>query len=73
MRRQAPTKEFIPVPPDDSTCACNECNYMRLITLQKVYNTLRYEWPTVSVPADVAEQALKPITRMLEISKTLGL
>ena len=73
MRRQAPTKEFIPVPPDDSTCACNECNYMRLITLQKVYNTLRYEWPTVSVPADVAEQALKPITRMLEISKKLGL
>lgn len=73
MRRQAPTKEFIPVPPDDSTCACNECNYMRLITLQKVFNTLRYEWPTVSVPADVAEQALKPITRMLEISKKLGL
>lgn len=73
MRRQAPTKEFIPVPPDDSACACNECNYMRLITLQKVFNTLRYEWPTVSVPADVAEQALKPITRMLEISKKLGL
>ncbi len=73
MQRQAPDKRFIPVPPEDSSCGCNECNYMRLITLQKVYNSLRYEWPTVSVPQDVAENAVKPIRRMLEISEHLGL
>ncbi|MDO4930554.1 MAG: quinolinate synthase NadA [Bacteroidales bacterium] len=73
MQRQAPQKTFIPVPPDDSTCGCNECNFMRLITLAKVYNSLRYEWPTVHVPADVAQNAVKPIRRMLEISKQLGL
>lgn len=73
MRRLAPQKTFIPVPPDDSTCGCNECNYMRLITLPKVYNTLRYEWPTVHVPTDVAEAAVRPIRRMLDISKQLGL
>jgi len=73
MQRQAPQKRFIPVPPDDSTCGCNECNFMRLITLPKVYNTLLHEWPTVSVPADVAAAAVRPIQRMLDISKQLGL
>lgn len=73
MRKQAPEKRFIPVPPDDSTCNCNECNFMRLITLQKVYNSLRYEWPTVYVSEDVAEAAIKPIQRMLDISAKLGL
>lgn len=69
MQQQAPDKTFVPVPPEDSTCGCNECNYMRLITLAKVYNTLRYEWPTVEVPADIAARAIKPIERMLELSK----
>lgn len=73
MQKQAPEKRFIPVPPDDSTCNCNECNFMRLITLQKVYNSLRYEWPTVHVSKDVAEAAIKPIQRMLDISAKLGL
>lgn len=73
MQKQAPEKRFIPVPPDDSTCNCNECNFMRLITLQKVYNSLRYEWPTVYVSEDVAEAAIKPIQRMLDISAKLGL
>jgi quinolinate synthase len=73
MQRQAPQKRFIPVPPDDSTCACNECSFMRLITLQKVYQSLRYEWPTVSVPQEVAEAAIRPIQRMLDISQKLGL
>lgn len=73
MQRQAPDKTFIPVPPDDSTCGCNECNFMRLITLQKVYNSLRYEWATVSVPEDVATAAIRPIQRMLDISQRLGL
>ncbi|MGN1354892.1 MAG: quinolinate synthase NadA [Alloprevotella sp.] len=73
MQKQAPGKTFIPVPPDDSTCGCNECNFMRLITLAKVYNTLRYEWPEVSVDPDVAKAAIRPIERMLDISKQLGL
>ena len=73
MQKQAPGKTFIPVPPDDSTCGCNECNFMRLITPAKVYNTLRYEWPEVSVDPEVAQAAIRPIERMLDISKQLGL
>lgn len=72
MRRRAPGKRFIPVPPDDG-CACNECAYMRLVTLEKLYNTLLHEWPEVTVPPAVAEAAVKPIRRMLEISERLGL
>ena len=73
MQKQAPDKTFIPVPPDDSTCGCNECNFMRLITLAKVYNTLHYEWPEVQVDPEVAKAAIRPIERMLDISKQLGL
>lgn len=73
MQKSAPNKTFIPVPPADSSCACNECNYMRLITLQKLYNCLKYEWPTIEVDAEVAEKAVRPINRMLEISEKLGL
>ena len=69
MQEAAPEKTFIPAPPDDSTCACNECNYMKLITLQKLYNCLKYEWPTVEVDAEVAKKAVRPIKRMLEISE----
>lgn len=69
MQKRCPEKTFIPVPPDDSTCACNECNYMRLCTLEKVYNCLRYEWPEIEVPAEVARKAVRPIERMLELSK----
>ena len=73
MRKQCPEKNFIPVPPEDGTCACNECNYMRLNTLEKLYNTLKYEWPEVTVDSEVAKEAVKPIQRMLEISAKLGL
>lgn len=69
MQKSCPAKRFIPVPPEDATCGCNECNYMRLCTLEKVYNTLRYEWPDVEVPADIARDAVKPIERMLELSE----
>ncbi len=73
MQRQAPHKQFIPVPPDDgetpsASCGCNECAYMRLNTLQKLYNTLLYEWPEVHVDPEVIEQARKPIDEMLRIS-----
>ena len=73
MQRLAPHKTFIPAPPDDSTCACNECNYMKLITLNKLYNCLKYEWPYIELQPEVALKAIKPIERMLEISKQLGL
>lgn len=73
MRKKCPGKNFIPAPPDDSTCACNECSFMRLNTLEKLYNTLKYEWPEVNVSPEVASKAIKPIKRMLEISAKLGL
>lgn len=73
MQKSAPQKTFIPAPPDDSTCACNECSYMKLITMRKLYNCLKYEWPTVEVDPEIAKKAIQPIHRMLEISKQLGL
>ena len=73
MRRNCPDKNFIPAPPEDSTCACNECNFMKLNTLQKMYLALKYEWPEVTVEPSVAEKAILPIKRMLEISARLGL
>ncbi|CCY90656.1 quinolinate synthase A [Bacteroides sp. CAG:1076] len=73
MRKKCPNKNFIPAPPEDSTCACNECNFMRLNTLEKLYNTLKYEWPEVKVDNEIAEKAVRPIKKMLEISAKLGL
>lgn len=73
MRKRCPDKTFIPAAPNDSTCACNDCAYMKLNTLEKLYNCLKYEQPEVHVDADVAERGRKPIERMLEISATLGL
>ncbi len=73
MQQSSPDKTFIPVPPDDPGCACNECQYMRLNTLQKAYNALLNESPEVTVPAHIAERAVRPIMRMLEISRKLGL
>ena len=69
MQQACPDKVFLPAPPDDSTCACNECNYMKLITMEKLYNCLRYEWPEVKVDKQTSEQAVKCINRMLELSK----
>ncbi|MBR3514148.1 MAG: quinolinate synthase NadA [Bacteroidaceae bacterium] len=73
MQQACPQKTFIPAPPDDSTCACNECNYMKLINLRKLYNCLKYEWPQIEVEEKVAQQAVKSINRMLEISERLGI
>ena len=73
MRKNCPNKTFIPAPPADSTCACNECNYMRLNTMNKLYNTLKYELPEVTVDSEIAAKAILPIERMLEISAQLGL
>lgn len=77
MQKQAPDKTFIPVPPEVSesgkTCACNECAFMRLNTLQKVYNTLLYELPEIEVDLAIIDRARQSIDRMLEISARLGL
>ena len=68
MQKKNPDKEFIPVPPNDSTCACNECNFMRLNTLEKLYNCLKNESPEILVDEGVRIKAVKPILRMLEMS-----
>lgn len=73
MRKQSPDKEFIPAPPTDSTCACNECNFMRLNTMKKLYNCLKYEFPEIIVDKDIREKAVRPIQKMLEISERLGM
>lgn len=67
MRKDCPEKTFIPAPPDDaSTCGCNDCSYMKLNTLDKLYRCLRDETPEVTVDETLAEAALRPIERMLE-------
>lgn len=72
LQRTCPDKTFYPVPPEVSEggigCSCNECEFMKLNTLQKIYNTLRYEWPSIEIDADIQKQALKPIERMLSLS-----
>lgn len=72
MTHNCPGKTFIPVPPEISEggvgCSCNECDYMKMNTMLKIYNTLKYEWPTVEVEESIAREAVKPIERMLELS-----
>ena len=72
MQRTCPDKEFIPVPPEISEsgleCSCNECQYMKMNSLLKIYNALKYGWPSVEVDPKIAKKAVKPINRMLELS-----
>lgn len=68
MQLKCPEKTFIPAPPDDAVCACNECAYMKQNTLQKLLDCLRDETPEIIVDADVAEKARRPIERMLALS-----
>ena len=73
MRKRSPEKEFIPAPPEASARACNECEYMRMNTMEKLYNCLRFEMPEIYVDETVRQKAIRPIRRMLEISEKLGL
>lgn len=74
MKKGAPHKTFIPAPTcNEGTCRCNDCEYMKLITLHKLYNCLKHEQPTIEVPPAVAAKAVHSITRMLDISAQLGL
>lgn len=72
MQKASPHKTFIPAPPNNA-CACNDCPHMKLNTLEKLYNCLKYESPEILLPEDVIFRAQRPIERMLEISASLGL
>ncbi len=69
MRRECPSKTFLAAPAEDSECQCNECDYMKLNTLAKVAAALRDEQPEILVDPEGAARAVKPIERMLELSK----
>ena len=69
MMKSCPDKTFIPAPPADSTCACNDCSFMKLNTMEKLYKCLLDEAPEVKVDPEVARKARRPIDRMLELSK----
>ncbi|WP_370408612.1 quinolinate synthase NadA [Tenacibaculum dicentrarchi] len=70
MKQEVPTAELIPAPvKEDTTCACSECAYMKVNTMQKLYNCLVTESPTIEVNKTIRERALIPIQRMLDISK----
>jgi quinolinate synthase len=73
MKLKSPDKVFLPAPPNDSTCACNDCEFMRLNTMDKLYNALKYNWPAIEIQEDIRLKAVKPIERMLSLSKSLGL
>lgn len=67
MQKDAPHKSFIPAPPENN-CNCNECPYMRLNTLEKVYLALKNRTPNIEIPPSIQQKALQPIQRMLEMS-----
>lgn len=72
MKKDAPDKILIPAPPDNS-CACNDCPYMKLNTLEKLYTCMKYELPEITMEETLRLQAKKSIDKMLEISAKLGL
>lgn len=72
MQQDAPQKTFIPAPPDNS-CACNDCPHMKLNTLEKLYLCMEHETPEITMEEDLRVAALKPMERMLEISRKAGL
>ncbi len=67
MQKKCPHKTFIPAPVDDDTCACSECAFMKLNTLEKLYNCLRFEQPEIQLAPDLIEKAKKPILKMLDL------
>jgi len=68
LQKKNSDKMFIPAPPSDSTCACNECNFMRLNTIQKLYNCIKNESPEIFIDKEVQQKAIKPILKMLSLS-----
>jgi quinolinate synthase len=72
MKKESPEKEFIIVPADE-TCSCNDCPYMKLNTMEKLYLALKNEKPEILLSENIIELAKKPIIRMLDISRELGI
>ena len=72
MSKNSPEKEFIIVPTDE-TCSCNDCEYMKMNTMEKLYNCLKNEQPEIVLSKDIIRKAAIPINRMLDISKKLNL
>ena len=68
MKKAAPEKEFIPAPPEDDTCSCNECPYMKLNTLEKLYLCMKNKYPEILMNKEIRIKALLPIERMLAMS-----
>ena len=73
MKKEKPEKIYIPAPGMDSTCGCSECNFMKLITIEKIYKSLLNEKPEIILDKNILLKAQKPIKRMMEISEKLGL
>jgi len=73
MKKSSPNKNFIPAPGDDPDCACNDCEYMKLHDIQKLYNCLKYEKPEIHLDEEIRKKALVPIQAMLDISAKNGL
>jgi quinolinate synthase len=73
MRKENPDKLYLVAPPKDSTCGCSECNFMKLITIEKIFNCINLESPEIILDEKIIIKAIKPIRRMMEISKKLGL
>ena len=70
MQKRVPHKKLIPAPAkEDNTCACSECHYMKMNTLEKLYLCLEDETPEIDVPDAIRKKALIPLERMLELSK----
>jgi len=73
MKKEAPDKVFIPAPPVDSSCGCNDCEFMKKITMEKIYESLLYERYEIHLNEDVIEKAAVSIKKMLEISEKAGI
>ena len=72
MKKENPQKIYIPAPPKDSTCGCNECSFMKLITMEKIYKCLKNEKPEILIDKTILIAAQKPIRRMMEISEKMA-
>ena len=68
MKKAAPHKEYIPAPPEDDTCSCNECPYMKLNTLEKLYLCMKNKYPEIVMDEEIRKRALLPIEKMLAMS-----
>ena len=68
MKKAAPEKEYIPAPPEDDTCSCNECPYMKLNTLEKLYLCMKNKFPEITMDEEIRKRALLPIEKMLAMS-----